>query len=290
MMTILSWGGIGDTLRNIGLVPHQFLFRKFGMRCRVIRLHPKPTRPLEHPDPPALFFQKLVERCPSLVWAGEIDEPKRYGRIVTRAIREAAKLLNHNTPRYFPLGFPLTEPEREALPKLAPGFVVGVQTHLSGMNTKQWGIANWQSYLSILLEADDLSIVLIDNDARVEQLCCDARIRSASGLNIFQSIALVEQSNLLVSIDSWSKYVAASQKIPQLIIAPDQRSEYPELSADYLAKNSFEGIFNQPQNSVIGLSGTFQQPQLTLDRMSDLSPRDLAQKTLAMIRRLREKS
>jgi hypothetical protein len=280
MITILSWGGIGDTLRNIGLVPHQFLFRTFGIRSRVVRLHSKTPA-----DPPADFFRDLVEHCPSLFWGGIIYERQRVGRIVTRGMREVVKLFHHNTPRYFPYDIRLSEEEQEALPERPSGFVIGVQTHLSGMKSKQWGIENWQSYLRILLAAEgDFSIVLIDNEAEVKQLCCDPRIGSAQGLNIRQSIALVKQLNLLVSIDSWSKYVAASHKIPQLIIAPDQRSDYASLSAEYLARNSFEGIFNQPPNLVIGLSGTPLHPRLTLDRLADLAPHDLAKRTLGMVR------
>ncbi|MEI7958870.1 MAG: hypothetical protein WCI40_07150 [Verrucomicrobiota bacterium] len=289
MITILSWGGIGDTLRNIGLVPHAFLFRKFGIRCRVVYLHWKLTGALEHANPPEPdFFRELVERCPSLVWGGEIKGRQRAGRIVSRAVRELVKFFHHNAPRYFPCDFRLTPEERSMLPERAPGFVVGVQTHLSGMKTKQWGLANWQTYLHLLLAGvNDLSIVLFDSEAQVEQLCGDPRIRSTRGLNIAQSIALIEQLDLLVSIDSWSKYVAASRKIPQLIVVPDQRSEYPELSAQYLARNSFEGIFDQPQNAFIGLSGTQQAPQLTLDRIADLTPQQLAKKTLEMIRAVR---
>lgn len=289
MITILSWGGIGDTLRNIGLVPHRFLHRKWGIRSRVVYLHWKRTGALEHANPPEPgFFQELVERCPSLVWGGEIEGRQRAGRIVSRALREAVKLANRNTALYFPYDFRLTEPERKMLPERAPGFLLGVQTHLSGMKTKQWGLANWHTYLDILLrEANDLSILLFDHEAQVELLCCDPRIRSTRRLNIAQSIALTEQLDLLVSVDSWSKYVAASRKIPQLIVVPDQRSEYPELSAEYLVRNAFEGIFNQPRNAFIGLGGTPQRPELTLDRIADLTPQELARQTLELIRQPR---
>ena len=282
MITILSWGGIGDTLRNIGLVPHQALFEKFGIRCRVVR---RPQKADENACPPVPFFRELIERCPSLLWAGEMDERKPAGRIVTRAVREIVKCANHNTPRYFPFDFRLTEQERNLLPVRSPGFVIGVQTHLSGIHTKEWGIANWQSYLSILLaKASDISILLIDNEAPVEQLCCDPRIRSTRGLNIAQSIALTAQVDLLVSIDSWSKYVAAAHRIPQLVVVPSQKLYH---SPAYLACNSFEGIFNQPLNTLVGLGGTLRHPQVTLDRIEDLSPLELAQQTLNLIRRYR---
>ena len=286
MITILSWGGIGDTLRNIGLVPHQFLFEKFGIRCRIVR---RPQQPGERDCPPVPLFQELVERSPSLLWSGAMDNPPRHQRIANRAVREIVKLLHHNTPQYFPFNFQLTGQERAMLPARTPGFQVGIQTHLSGVPTKEWGIENWKAYLRILLEKESaaISVVLIDNDDRIGELCFDPRITSTRGLNIAQSIAVVEQVNLMVSIDSWSKYVAASRKIPQLVVVPAQ-SEYH--NPEGLAREWFEGIFNQPLNTLIGLTGTLQHPQTTLDRIEDLSPQTLAHQTSVLIQKYRRPS
>ncbi|MGB8355220.1 MAG: hypothetical protein WCD79_15080 [Chthoniobacteraceae bacterium] len=282
MITILSWGGIGDTLRNIGLVPHQYLFQKFGIRCRVVR---RPQQPGERDCPPVPIFQELVERSPTLLWTGAMDNPPRHQRIGNRAVREIVKLLHHNTPQYFPFNFQLTEPECAMLPARPPGFQIGIQTHLSGVPSKEWGIANWQTYLRILLaESPGIFIVLIDHEERVGELCFDPRISSTRGLNIAQSIAVAEQVNLMVSIDSWSKYVAASRKIPQLVIVPSQ-SEYH--NPEGLAREWFEGIFNQPSNTLIGLTGTLQHPRTTLDRIEDLSPQSLAHQTLPLIQKYR---
>ena len=84
----------------------------------------------------------------------------------------------------------------------------------------------------------------------------------------------------MISIDSWSKYVAASRRIPQLIVVPSQ-SEYHNPGG--LAREWFEGIFNQPLNTLIGFEGTLQHPRATLDRIEDLSPKTLAQQTLNLI-------
>ncbi|MEI8341870.1 MAG: hypothetical protein WCH43_10100, partial [Verrucomicrobiota bacterium] len=121
-------------------------------------------------------------------WKGEVDDFKGGGRILNRALRETIKLLNANTPKYFPIDLPLTEQERSSLPCRQPGFTLGIQTHLSGMKTKLWGLNNWRLYLESLLAADrQLRIFLLDNDPSVEELCVDPRIKSTRDFNIFQS-------------------------------------------------------------------------------------------------------
>ena len=279
-LSIISWGGIGDTLRNLSLVPHEALFRRFGIRSRVYYVHWKKTGALAHALPPeAAFFEEIVSRCPSLRWCGEVEGHRGAGRWVNRALREAIKKLNGNTPRYFPFEIPLTESERAALPaKSSDGWTLGIQTHLSGMKTKRWGIENWRAVLEGLLCAyPDLSIRLFDSDPQVESLCTNLRIQNTRGLNICQSIHWVGECDFLISVDSWSKYVAAWQRIPQLILVPDQRSEYPGLTPQKLVHEEFAGIFGNPRNTIIGLSGPAQAPTLSLKNIAELSPEVLLQ-------------
>ena len=279
-LSIVSWGGIGDTLRNLSLVPHVALYRRFGVRCRVVYIHWRRVGSLEHAEPPeASFFEEIVARCPSLRWAGETESHHGHGRWVNRLLREAIKKLHGNIPPYFPFEIPLTPSERAQLPALDPGaLTVGIQTHLSGMKTKRWDLENWRAVLEGLLAANPrLSILLLETDPRVADLHLDSRVHSTLGLNICQSIHLAGRCDFLVSVDSWAKYVAVARRIPQLVIVPDQRSEYPSLTAHKLVREEFAGIYGRPGNRVIGLSGSSREPALSLPCMAELSPHFLTQ-------------
>ena len=284
MLTILSWGGIGDTLRNVGVVPHQILYEKFGVRCRVVHRHWRKAGCLEHAEAPEpAFFKDLIERCPSLVWEGEVEDHRGSGRLFNRGLRDILKALHLGSPPYYPFDLHLTEAERAALP-VPSGFTIGIQTHLTGMTTKRWGLENWRRYLEALLVAQrGLSIILLDSSPEIDELCFDPRIKSTRALNIAQSIEVCRSLDLLVSIDSWSKYVATWNRIPQIIIVPDQRSEYPSLTARKLVDYEFAGIFGRPSNQIIGLAGTKRNPELTLPNLSELMPDFLAEQTLSRL-------
>lgn len=289
LLSIVCWGGVGDTLRNISLVPHEFLFQKFGIRCGVLYIHWSRVGSLAHALPPeAPFFEEMVSRCPSLRWDGETDAHRGLGRVVNRVLREVLKKFNGNRPPYFPFEIPLSEREQAGLPSPFPGtLTLGIQPHISGMKTKQWGLENWRSVLEDLLAANPkLSILLLDADPQVADLCFDPRIQSTLGLNICQSIHLVGRCDFLVSVDSWSKYVAAWNRIPQLVIVPDQRSEYPSLSAQKLVRDEFAGIYGEPLNRVIGITGPLDAPALSLNCMAELSPRSLVQNIQECLDRL----
>lgn len=287
-ITILSWGGIGDTLRNLALVPHEALYNIFGIRCRVVYRHWKETGALLEAEPPEPeFFKTLIDRVPSLVWEGEYGEHKGYSRILNWVIRKLAKFTHGLKTPYFPFIIELTDEEKTVLPEWNPAApLIGIQTHLSGMKTKRWAIENWQTVINGLLEEQPhLRIVLIDANPQVQELCIHPQISHTCGWNIAQSIALVSRLNYLISIDSWTKYVAAWSRVPQLIIVPDQRDDYPSLTAEKLVSCEFDGIINNENNTIIGLLKTHFGSELTLPSMEDLSPEYLLERTLDALER-----
>lgn len=287
LISILSWGGIGDTIRNISLIPHETLFRRFGIRSRVFYMHWSRTDFNVSTGPPnPSWFEDLVSRCPSLLWKGEVQEYGGPGRYVNLALRRGIRLLDGG-PRYFPFVPTLTEHERAALPEPARGARVAVQTHLSGMKTKQWGPENWKRYLRDLLAAEPaLEIFLFDSDKRVVDLCIDERIQTTHGFNIPQSIVLLQRCDLLVSIDSWTKYVAAAHHIPQVLIIPDQRAEYPQLTPEKLLGDELAGIYGRADTEVIGLS-VGPPATLTLPTLTELAPEELLTRTKLRLNALR---
>ena len=273
-LSILCWGGIGDSLRNLSLVPHQFLHRHLGLRCAIFYRHWSKTGAHAHALPPeSSFFQEMVARVPSLRWVGEVDEFRGGGRLVNRALRDLLKFSHGGEARYFPFSIALRPEEEAALPPSADWPLIGVQTHLNGMHTKRWALEKWARFLELLL-AHPLRcrVLLLDSDPAVAQLCTDARVTHTAGLNLWQSIAMFDRFDLVVSIDSWSKYVAAWRRLPQVVVVPDQRAEYPGLGAEKLARDEFSGIWRERQNRIIGLEGPRRAPRLTLPSLADLSP------------------
>lgn len=277
MLTILCWGGIGDTLRNIALIPHAWIYRTFGWRCRVVHRNRDDCQCLPQAGAPEpAFFKDLIERVPSLEWRGESGEHTGLSRALNRLLRDALRGLNLGRTRYYPFTVTLTEAERAALPPEAPGFHLGLQTHLSGMLTKRWAIENWRALIERILAAHlGCRISLFDTSTEVDVLCFDPRITSTRGLNLAQSMNLIPRLDLLVSLDSWTKYVAAWSGIPQIVIVPDMTSEYVDSTAEKLSRVELAGIIEDPRNVVLGIEGQAPERRLTIPRMADLAPERL---------------
>jgi hypothetical protein len=277
MLTILCWGGIGDTLRNLALIPHERIYRTFGWRCRVVHRNWHDCLCLPHAGAPEpAFFKDLIDRIPSLEWRGESGEHTGLSRSLNRLLRDALRVWNLGRTRYYPFTVTLSEAERAALPPKAPGWHLGLQTHLSGMLTKRWALENWRAVIERILAAHPgCRISLFDTSAEVDALCFDPRITSTRGLNLAQSMNLIPRLDLLVSVDSWTKYAAAWSGLPQIVIVPDMTSEYGALTAEKLSRVEFAGILEDPKNTVLGIEGKAPHCRLTIPRMADLEPERL---------------
>ena len=295
MITIACGGGIGDALRNLSLVPHETLYRRLGLRCDVVFIQiqimegdvARPGTGLAHAGcPPASFFRALVERCPSLRWQGEINRVNS-GLMMNRALRELIKFFRGGRPRYFPFSPQLSEGELALLPHRENGPLIGIQTHLSGMRTKQWGAENWKDFLARLVAAvPNARVVLFDSDPAVEKLASVDAISTTRGFDIAQSIRLVSQLDLMISVDSWAKYIAAAHRVRQIVIVPDQRTEYPEFGPDYFLQKSFMGLTGDPSINLMGLE--LNPPALTLPCMAELSAAVLLESALTSLKARRK--
>jgi hypothetical protein len=86
----------------------------------------------------------------------------------------------------------------------------------------------------------------------------------------------VERCSLLVSVDSWSKYVAGWKNIPQLVIVPDQTPDYPQLTASAVWRHSFRGLHKNKSLELLGLAPeTTKRARYTFGPMSSLRPQDV---------------
>ena len=282
MFRLVCCGGIGDSLQNLSLFPHEYLHRKFGYRSEVVFMQFPVVEAasadgpvLAHAEPPNLaFFEDLINRCPSLRWCGQVEIKKTVGIALNRLLREALKATNRGEVPYFPFHPDLSEGELAALPVRGSGPLIGIQTHLSGLKTKKWGVSNWTAFLKLLLAArPDLQIVLFDSAAAVGELAIDPRISTTLSFKIAQSIRLIPRLDLLVSIESWTKYIAKAHRIPQVVVVPDPRSEYPNSTAERFRTKHFLGLCDDPDISLIGYQPAL--GALTLSQLTDLKPEDL---------------
>lgn len=295
MFKIICWGGIGDALRNLFVFPHDVIFQKFGIRTGVlfkqVKIVSGPSAlgaALEHAKPPdELFFQNLVKDCPSLFWDHSLTKEESHrslGIMTNRIVREMARMILHRDQPFFAF-YPSIEDVAWARIQQLKGNdrLLGIQTHLSGMKTKHWEIGNWKMFLRGLLQACPRGkLILLDTAPEVDELLFDERISSTRQWTISQSIRLVQQLDYLISVDSWSKYVAVASGIPQTIIVPDQRSEYPVLSAHQLLAHEFRGIYGRADVDVLGIERS--PDRLTLPRMTDLSVDYLLERVLGRLR------
>ena len=91
-----------------------------------------------------------------------------------------------------------------------------------------------------------------------------------------QAIRLVERCSVLVSVDSWSKYVAGWKNIPQLVIVPDQTPDYPQLTASAVWRHSFRGLHKNKNLTLFGLAPqSTKQARYTFGPISALRPGDV---------------
>jgi len=72
-------------------------------------------------------------------------------------------------------------------------------------------------------------------------------------LTLAQAIRMVSQADRLIADDSWSKYVAAWGRIPQLVVVPDQTPDYPQLTAAAVWRYSFRGLHAGKEICLVGL-------------------------------------
>ena len=126
-----------------------------------------------------------------------------------------------------------------------------VQTHLDGLPAKRWPAERWRATLVGLRDFFPGAAIHILDPAGAALPSGDAIVQDA--LTFAQAIRLVERSSLLISVDSWSKYVAGWKRIPQVVIVPDQTSDYPQLNSSTVWRHSFRGLQNDPEMALVGL-------------------------------------
>ena len=265
MLTIQTWGGWGDVLREISLLPLIRFPGLLGVR------HLPPERAGVRVDagvPSMEAVRDLLDRCPGIHWEGEMSA-SRCQKYLVRGLRAAIEPFH---PGLFDPGF-AWRPE-DAVPLEPARKQIVIQTHLDGLPTKCWAVENWRAVIKELRDRHP--------DACIHVLDPGGSPLSGEGivvqdqLTFPQAIRLVEQCALLISVDSWSKYVAGWKNITQLVIVPDQTPDYPQLTASTVWRHSFHGLHKNKNLKLLGLAPeSAKRARYTFGAMSDLHPQDV---------------
>ena len=156
-----------------------------------------------------------------------------------------------------------------------------IQTHLDGhhghthVTAKIWPLERWcelflelhkQGWSIELLEWNEKAFLSIKNRC---PFISDARRKT-----LLETIQLIKRCQCVVSVDSWTKYVAAWRKIPQVVIVPDLRKGYTpdfeKISATQVANRWFKGLTTSRSTCLIGLEKIHDDYAYTLPSIAEL--------------------
>ena len=152
-----------------------------------------------------------------------------------------------------------------------------IQSHLEGLPAKRWPVERWREVIA--------GVNLLHPAACIHVLDPAGASLAGEGVVVHdqlafpQAIRLVERCSLLISVDSWSKYVAGWKHIPQLVIVPDQTPDYPQLTASTVWRHSFRGLHNDKNVTVLGLvpEGS-KHARYSFGEVENLRPEDVMKK------------
>jgi hypothetical protein len=272
VITIQTWGGWGDVLREISLLPSvRFPVSASRVSLALAVRHLPPDLASVRPDagaPAAGEVHDLLARCPWIRWKG-IGPVTRTQKILTRGLRA---VIEPFYPGLFDPGFAWRE--EDDIPLDPDREHIVIQTHLAGLPAKRWAVENWRAVLSGLRDRHPEACIHVLDPAGAP--LSGQGIVVQDRLTFAQAIRLVERCSLLISVDSWSKYVAGWKHIPQLVIVPDQTPDYPQLTASTVWRHSFRGLHRAKNLTLLGLepSGN-RHARYTFDAMSSLRPEEV---------------
>ena len=159
-----------------------------------------------------------------------------------------------------------------------------LHTHLDqnlidhGLTAKLWPLDNWIS-LCHRLHQKNWEISILEWNAKMRESiikqCPFVRDgRHAQECALYASFS---QYNCVFSVDSWSKYVAAWHRVPQVIVVPDLRVGYAgfdNISPTQFATWWMQDILTMPNTLVLGLAKRGSSFHYVLPSFRDLNVSD----------------
>jgi hypothetical protein len=125
----------------------------------------------------------------------------------------------------------------------------------------------------------------LDSASNLMAACSE--VKNLASDTLLDNFRRILEADLVVSVDSWSKYVARWGNKKQVIIVPDLRQNYvpyfKTLTPDEVAKGWFFGLTNRCNIEIIGLEKRNHRFEYTLPSVSNLDPEYLFQRTVGLL-------
>ena len=134
---------------------------------------------------------------------------------------------------------------------------IAIQTD-SNDGRKKYPIENWAVITKAIVErSKHTQVYLFDAPHRREYIdknidTTQERVYNMAGKELWESISLLQQMDLLISPDSYSKYVALCSRVPAILLC----CELEYIDADEMLRTCFSGIYGNDNYKLLGLAPT----------------------------------
>lgn len=131
---------------------------------------------------------------------------------------------------------------------------IAIQTD-SNDGRKKYPIENWAEIIKeILKKHKNTHVYLFDAPKRRDYIdnnidTTHERVYNMAGKELWESISLLQQMDLLISPDSYSKYIALCSRVPAILLC----CELEYISVDDMLEFCFKGIYNNDNYQLLGL-------------------------------------
>jgi hypothetical protein len=268
-------GGIGDCLLILGRFPIRWLVL-LGIPCKLIY-----TTPGHPAEAPVKFFCESIRGCEFVTGEPSLAE-KRLGQ----------KWLAFSGRFTWIFAPPLKGfwGRRRVNPKRLPAtqsLRIGFHTHLDGhhnathVRAKIWHPENWIQLISLIKNKYQCELFLMEwNDDKAKQIQnAHPDLINLARLDLVQLSAEICKFDVLLSVDSWAKYVARWADIQQVVVLPDLRRGYTpafeKSTAADVVRWFFHGLYKHPSVEIVGVKSQGKDLVWELDDINDLAPSEL---------------
>lgn len=131
---------------------------------------------------------------------------------------------------------------------------ISIQTD-SNDERKKYPIENWAEITDELIKKyKNTHVYLFDAPKRREYIdnnidTTHERVHNMAGKQLWESISLLQEMDLIISPDSYSKYIALCSRIPGILLC----CELEYIDVDQMLRNCFNGIYNNDNYKLLGL-------------------------------------
>ena len=273
---ILS-GGIGDCLIGLSRVPIKIL-SSLGFRISIY---------YNSPNNPAA--SKILPVLKDVRWCSLASEAPSPSDVCF------AKILSRHFFSKQPFLFPPHIRNLEIPKPNSKCKKIIIQTHMDGhhganhLTAKIGSPEMWANYIHLLKKHDDYHVDILEwnMDSASNLMAACSGVGNLASDTLLDNFRRILEADLVVSVDSWSKYVARWGNKKQVIIVPDLRQNYvpyfKTLTPDEVAKGWFFGLTNRNNINIIGLEKRNQRFEYTLPSVSNLDAEYLFQRTIGLL-------